>query len=64
MIWSVTALFLFPVFLGGYYAIALIFVPRNLRGVADLNRDGNKLTFFNPEYQRLFQNYLSLRRNA
>jgi hypothetical protein len=57
MIWSVTAIFLAPIFLGVYYGIALIFVPRNLRGVAYLNGDGDKLTFFNPEYQRLFQNY-------
>jgi hypothetical protein len=57
MIWSVTALFLFPVFLGVYFAIGLIFVPRNLQGVAYLDRDGSKLTFFNPDYQRLFDNY-------
>lgn len=57
MIWAVTAIFLFPVFIGVYYAIGAIFVPRNMRGVAWLNRDGNKVAFYNREYQRLFENY-------
>lgn len=54
MIWSVTAIFLAPLFLGVHFAIGAIFVPRHLRSVAYLNRDGNQLTFYNREYQRLF----------
>jgi hypothetical protein len=57
MVWSLTALFLAVASIAVYYALGAIFVPLNLRGVAYLNRDGNKLTFFNPEYQRLFDNY-------
>lgn len=57
MMWSVTALFLFPVFLGVYFALGALFVPKNMRAVAYLNRDGNRLTFYNPEYQRIFANY-------
>lgn len=57
MVWALAALFLSTASIGVYYTLGAIFVPRNLRGVAYLNRDGNKLTFFNPEYQRLFENH-------
>ncbi len=47
-------LFLLTAAIGVYYLLGGIVAPRKLRGVAHLSRDGAKLTFFNPEYQRLF----------
>ena len=57
MIWSVTAIFAAPVFIGIYFAIGGMVVPRQMQTVAYLNRDGDEIRFFNVEYQRMFEGY-------
>lgn len=57
MIWSVTAIFAAPVFIGIYFAIDGMVVPRQMQTVAYLNRDGDEIRFFNVEYQRMFEGY-------
>jgi len=52
--YAVIALFLSPVSIGVYYLLGAVVAPRRTRAVARLSRDGDQVTFFNPEYQRLF----------
>jgi len=54
MVCSLTAIFLFPVFCGVYFLLGAIVAPRRIRGVADLTKTGDKITFYNPDYQRLY----------
>ncbi len=54
---SVTVAMLLPVFGGLYFLLALIIAPPRTRNVAWMSMEGDKLVFYNQEYQRRFQNF-------
>ncbi len=52
--YGLISLFLFVFSICPYYLLGAIVAPKRARGVADLSINGDKITFYNPEYQRLF----------
>jgi hypothetical protein len=52
--YGLMALGLSGVSIAVYYTLAAIVAPKRARGVADLSINGDQITFFNPEYHRLF----------